>query len=467
MMSAKNTTDSPDLPDFWADPMGGQEITTSLAEYTELASRPEEFYVTKDIREFRNDFNVYLDEKKNHVAKYVLPFKQTTNDGKEKAIDFEFRPGELTVLAGENGSGKSMLLGQIGLHLMAAGASLYIASFEMSPVRTIDRMITQTVCSREKRVIEESDIDMFFGVMAAGASLYIASFEMSPVRTIDRMITQTVCSREKRVIEESDIDMFFGEYASRLHLYIASFEMSPVRTIDRMITQTVCSREKRVIEESDIDMFFGEYASRLHICDLQRKVEPDELIRLLETAVKYYRSDVLFVDSLMMCVRDDMDKQETDYVMGRLVEFARVNRVHIVVVAHCRKRLESSSKAYNVFDAASKESIKGSSNITNIAFNVFVLARDYSKVQKLAEGKEIDDKFARVNRVHIVVVAHCRKRLESSSKTYNVFDAASKESIKGSSNITNISFNVFVLARDYSKVQKLAEGKEIDDSKPG
>lgn len=297
MMSAKNTTDSPDLPDFWADPMGGQEITTSLAEYTELASRPEEFYVTKDIREFRNDFNVYLDEKKNHVAKYVLPFKQTTNDGKEKAIDFEFRPGELTVLAGENGSGKSMLLGQIGLHLMAAGASLYIASFEMSPVRTIDRMITQTVCSREKRVIEESDVDMFF----------------------------------------------------------------------------------------------GEYASRLHICDLQRKVEPDELIRLLEAAVKYYRSDVLFVDSLMMCVRDDMDKQETDYVMGRLVEFARVNRVHIVVVAHCRKRLESSSKAYNVFDAASKESIKGSSNITNIAFNVFVLARDYSKVQKLAEGKEIDD----------------------------------------------------------------------------
>ncbi len=69
MMSAKNTTDSPDLPDFWADPMGGQEITTSLAEYTELAIRPEEFYVTKDIREFRNDFNVYLDEKKNHVAK--------------------------------------------------------------------------------------------------------------------------------------------------------------------------------------------------------------------------------------------------------------------------------------------------------------------------------------------------------------------------------------------------------------
>lgn len=297
MMSTKNITDLPDSPEFWADPLGGQQITTSLAEYTELANRPEEFFVTKDIREFRNDFQVYLDEKKHHVAKYILPFKQICLDGKEKPIDFEFRPGELTVLAGENGSGKSLILGQIGLHLLSNGASLYIASFEMAPVRTIERMITQAVCSRDKRVIEESDIDHFFNGLA----------------------------------------------------------------------------------------------SRLHICDLQRKVEPDELIRLLDTAVKYYRSDVLFIDSLMMCVNDDMDKKETDYVMSQLVEFSRVNNVHIVVVAHCRKRLESSSKIYNVFDAASKESIKGSSNITNIAFNVFVLARDYSKIQKRAEGKDVDD----------------------------------------------------------------------------
>lgn len=294
MMTAKNTIDS---PEFWADPLQGKEIKTSLAEFTELASRPEEFYVTKDIREFRNDFQVYLDEKKHHVAKYVLPFKQTALNGTEKTIDFEFRAGELTVLAGENGSGKSLILGQIGLHLLAAGASLYIASFEMAPVRTIERMLTQAVCSRDKRQIEASDIDMFF----------------------------------------------------------------------------------------------NEYASRLHICDLQRKVEPDELIRLLEAAVKYYRSDVLFVDSLMMCVNDDLDKQETDYVMSRLVEFANVNKVHIVVVAHCRKRSDSNSKSFNVFDAASKESIKGSSNITNIACNVFVLARDYSKVQKRAEGKDVDD----------------------------------------------------------------------------
>ena len=66
----------------------------------------------------------------------------------------------------------------------------------------------------------------------------------------------------------------------------------------------------------------------MRICDLQRKVSPDELLRLLDSAVRDYRSDILFVDSLMMCVRDDMDKKETDYVMTKLVEFARINNVH-------------------------------------------------------------------------------------------------------------------------------------------
>ena len=247
------------------------------------------FYLNKFASEYEGEVKAFINAQRQHKTLFTLPFKQTSKGYEGQEYDFEFRPGELTVLAGENGSGKSLILGQIGLHLLSHGASLYVASFEMAPVRTIERMITQVVCSRDKRVIEESDIELFF----------------------------------------------------------------------------------------------NEYATRLHICDLQRKVTPDELLRLLDTAVRYYRSDVLFVDSLMMCVRDDMDKQETDYVMTQLVEFARVNKVHIVVVAHCRKRNDSGSKLYNVFDAASKDSIKGSSNITNIACNVFVLARDYSKVQKL------------------------------------------------------------------------------------
>ena len=213
-MNPKNTSVSPELDDYWGDPTGGAEIETSLSEYESRAYKPPEFFINKDVLEFKNDFQNYLDAKKTHVSKFTLPFTQTNEGCIGRPIDFEFRPGELTVLAGENGSGKSLLLGQIGLHLISCGASLYIASFEMAPVRTIERMLMQTVCSTEKRMIEEPDVDLFF----------------------------------------------------------------------------------------------KQFASRMRICDLQRKVSPDELLRLLDSAVRDYRSDILFVDSLMMCVRDDMDK---------------------------------------------------------------------------------------------------------------------------------------------------------------
>lgn len=294
-MKQNDMTASPELPDFWTDPLGGEKIETSLSEYIELARRPEEFYVNKGIVEFQNDFQNYLEEKKRHVAKYTLPFTQTLPKFFGKPIGFEFRAGELTVFAGENGSGKSMLLGQIGLHLVSRGATLYIASLEMSPMRTIDRMMTQTFCSESKRVLEAEDVNMFF----------------------------------------------------------------------------------------------ERFKKHITIADLQTKITPDQLLRLLDAAVHYSGADVLIVDSLLMCVRDDMDKHETDYLMGRLVEFAKLNRVHVIVVAHCRKSLDSSN--YSVFTAASKDSIKGSSNITNVAFNVFVLACDKSKTKKLAEGKPADD----------------------------------------------------------------------------
>ena len=220
-MNQKNTSVSPDLDGYWGDPTGGAEIETSLADYESRACKTPEFFINKDVLEFKNDFQNYLEAKKTHVSKFTLPFTQTNEGCVGRPIDFEFRPGELTVLAGENGSGKSLLLGQIGLHLISCGASLYIASFEMAPVRTIERMLMQTVCGQDKRKIEEPDVDLFF----------------------------------------------------------------------------------------------RHFASRMRICDLQRKVTPNELLRLLESAVHDYKSNILFVDSLMMCVRDDMDKKETDYVM--------------------------------------------------------------------------------------------------------------------------------------------------------
>lgn len=52
----------------------------------------------------------------------------------------QFRRGEVTVWGGENGSGKSLVTGQVGLSLCAQNEKVGIASFEMKPVKTLERM---------------------------------------------------------------------------------------------------------------------------------------------------------------------------------------------------------------------------------------------------------------------------------------------------------------------------------------
>lgn len=56
---------------------------------------------------------------------------------------FAFRPGEVTIWAGPNYSGKSLIVGQQALSLMKAGHKVFIASFEMACGATLSRMIRQ------------------------------------------------------------------------------------------------------------------------------------------------------------------------------------------------------------------------------------------------------------------------------------------------------------------------------------
>lgn len=56
---------------------------------------------------------------------------------------FAFRPGEVSVWAGGNGSGKSLMTGQVMLGLIKQNQKICIASFEMKPKITLKRMIRQ------------------------------------------------------------------------------------------------------------------------------------------------------------------------------------------------------------------------------------------------------------------------------------------------------------------------------------
>ncbi len=54
---------------------------------------------------------------------------------------FEFRRGEVTIWAGQNGHGKTDLTTQIALSLVGQGEKVCVASFEMKPVTTVGRMV--------------------------------------------------------------------------------------------------------------------------------------------------------------------------------------------------------------------------------------------------------------------------------------------------------------------------------------
>lgn len=87
----------------------------------------------KPARAYTQHLKDRLRGRKNQRFVY-LPWFSKTRDS------FDFRPGEVTVWAGQNGHGKSLVTGQVALSLMSQGERVCMASFEMRPVVTLQRM---------------------------------------------------------------------------------------------------------------------------------------------------------------------------------------------------------------------------------------------------------------------------------------------------------------------------------------
>lgn len=56
-------------------------------------------------------------------------------------VSFEFRPGEVTLWVGQNGHGKTDVTTQVALSLVGQSEKVCIASLEMKPVATVQRMV--------------------------------------------------------------------------------------------------------------------------------------------------------------------------------------------------------------------------------------------------------------------------------------------------------------------------------------
>lgn len=115
----------------------------------------EEFYLSQRVTDA--ELGAYIDPKdvgKNVVSIINYSFevgKRLMNPGvkgdrlpwKKTHTQFGFRPGETTLWVGINGHGKSAVTSQVALWLAIQGRKSCIASFEMHPVDTLERMVKQ------------------------------------------------------------------------------------------------------------------------------------------------------------------------------------------------------------------------------------------------------------------------------------------------------------------------------------
>lgn len=109
------------------------------------------------------NFADYMDEPEHHNVRpasdwledVTRAFHSPSEDGIHPSMLWpktrdlvRFRPGEVSLWAGINGHGKSMVLSQVTLDLCYQASRVMVASFEMKPVKQMHRMSRQASGSR-------------------------------------------------------------------------------------------------------------------------------------------------------------------------------------------------------------------------------------------------------------------------------------------------------------------------------
>jgi twinkle protein len=153
----------------------------------------------------------------------------------------DFRPAEVTVWAGYNGSRKSMFLGQAVIDLCAMGEKVLVASLEMLPAETLARMARQCFgCSTpsERQLRGFSDwtderlwIFNHFGRLSPAKVLTIARFHADKLAgthlVIDSMMM--VCASEESLDEQKQLmtDLVRIAQETGLHIHLVAHCRKP------------------------------------------------------------------------------------------------------------------------------------------------------------------------------------------------------------------------------------------------
>lgn len=163
----------------------------------------------------------------------------------------EFRPGEVTCWAGYNGHRKSMFVGQVVLDLLASDQRVLLASFEMLPVRTLQRMVRQaSACAAPARWFAEafmrwSDDRLWIfdhmGRIAAPECLAVCRYFAEEMEgqhvVIDSMMM--VCNSEEHLDEQKQYmtDLVRLAQETGMHIHLVAHCRKPQQGEDKPPTK--------------------------------------------------------------------------------------------------------------------------------------------------------------------------------------------------------------------------------------
>jgi twinkle protein len=103
----------------------------------------EKYLKAHDVTHKVHEANVWIEELRRDLIAPPTKDLSTTLPWEKTHGHFRFRLGEVTLYAGSNGGGKSLVTGQIALALVRQDQRVCIASFEMKPKRSLYRMLRQ------------------------------------------------------------------------------------------------------------------------------------------------------------------------------------------------------------------------------------------------------------------------------------------------------------------------------------
>ncbi len=145
---------------------------------------------------------------------------------------------------------------------------------------------------------------------------------------------------------------------------IASFEMQPKETIKRLLFQWLV---KVGPTRKDISGFIEWAQGKIWIYDHVGKCEASKLFAVMRYAADKLKAKHFVVDSLMRVVRGTDDYSGQKDVVDQMLTIAKDTGLHVHLVAH-NKKPQAGEKQ-------SRYSIKGASEISDLAFNVVIIER--------------------------------------------------------------------------------------------